>query len=331
MQVFFRRPNGGTETKQLEEGFTLDSFIKTAGDVLGSSNRADIIGWRYTVGAKPLDVKNEGAFEDCKKFITKDCNILILGRLLGGYTFPEALHDIAEQGLEDELDKVATHYAQCVVCLDDEKDCIKVCCVWMCREAFKSWIRDKQFRMSCALCAKPIVPKDVFKTPEFIATLQVLEDEREVLKNIDCQLCLKCDALMHNETMYARQVCFSCDRAFCFFCNREWDTKTMTNQKNTCGYGCIYETMISFQLIDFHYNSDVKIPSQRTCPKCFNFGAYDRKCKYHTCTACKFTFCFLCLEEQKVCEKKYESSYDHVCVKAPIRQTYAMFPHLLSE
>ncbi|KAF9342816.1 hypothetical protein BGX26_006800 [Mortierella sp. AD094] len=331
MQVFFRRPNGGTATRQLDDDFTLDDFIKIAGDVLGLSRQAEIITWQFVVGVKSLNVKNEDAFEVNKKFITKDCNILILGRLLGGNTLQEALQSIAEQGLEDELDKVATHSAECVVCLDDEKDCVKVCCVWMCRETFKCWVHDKQFRMSCIVCASPIAPKDIFQTPEFIATLQVLEDEKQILRNIDCQLCLDCNALMHNETMYARQNCFSCGRTFCFFCNRKWNAETMANQKNTCGDGCVYETMIGFQLIDFHYNSEVKIPSQRTCPKCFNFGSYDNKCKYHTCAACKFTFCFLCLEEEKVCQEKYKSSYDRACVKTPIRQTYSMFPCLESE
>ncbi|KAF9344220.1 hypothetical protein BGX26_004643 [Mortierella sp. AD094] len=330
MQVFFRRINGDVVTRQLKDSFTRDDFIATAGDVLGLSSPEEILSMRYVVGSKNLDVEHAKQFDLNKKYITEECNIIVMLRLLGGYTLPDALQSIAEQGLEDELDKVATHSAECVVCLDDEKDCLKVCCVWMCRETFKSWVLDKRFRMSCTLCARPIALKDVFQTPEFIATLQVLEDEKQILRNIDCQRCLDCNALTQNETMYARQKCLSCGREFCFFCNRKWNTVTMANQKNTCGDGCIYETMISFQLIDFHYNSEVKIPNQRTCPKCFNFGAYDSKCKYHTCTACKFTFCFLCLEEKKVCERKYKSSYDRVCVKTPIRQTYSMFPRLMA-
>jgi hypothetical protein len=75
----------------------------------------------------------------------------------------------------------------------------------------------------------------------------------------------------------------------------------------------------------------MKIPNRRVCPKCFNFGAYDEKCKYHTCTKCKYTFCFLCLEEADECKRKYKSSYSHRCVLQPATQSYSMFPRLMSE
>ncbi|KAI7818511.1 hypothetical protein BC939DRAFT_462706 [Gamsiella multidivaricata] len=330
MQVFFRTPNGRLVARQLLDTLTLDDFIKTAGDVLGTTIRDEILSWRYTVGSKPLDVKNAKEFDKCKQHIIKECNIFVLGRLLGGSTFPDTLQTIVEQQLEDELDKVATHSSECSICLDTDTDCLKACCVWMCSEDFKSWILDKQFKTSCILCSKVIMLKDIFKSPEYIATVQALEDEKQLLQNMDCQRCLNCNVLMHNETMSSCQTCVKCHRLFCFFCNRNWNAATMLNRQNSCGKECVYETMLSFQLVRFHYKRDMKIPSRRTCPRCFNFGAYDGKCKYHSCTVCKFTFCFLCLEEENECKRIHKSQYDHACVRTPVSQTYSMFPRLVS-
>ncbi|CAO3568848.1 unnamed protein product [Mortierella alpina] len=330
MQIFFQTFDGHNKCTQLPNTFTLDEFVNTAGKVLGFINRDETLSFRYTVGSKALNVNNAQEFDRQKQYITNDCNIFVLGRLLGGWTLPDTLQTIAEQQLKAELGKVATRLAECSICLDTEMDCIRVCCVWMCREDFTRWLLEKQFKMSCTVCSKAIMPRDIFKTPEYIATVRALEDEKQLLENMDCQRCLACCALMHNETMFSRQKCAKCRRDFCFFCNRKWNVATMIDQQYTCGKECVYLTKITFQLVPFHHKKDMKIPSQRTCPRCFNFGSYDGKCKYHTCTVCKFTFCFLCLKEQEVCKKVYNSRYDHVCVRTPVSQRYSMFPRLMS-
>ncbi|KAG0202181.1 hypothetical protein BGX28_005203 [Mortierella sp. GBA30] len=331
IQVFFRSPKGRTACAQLLDGFTLDDFIETAGDVLGFRSRDETLSWRYTVGSKPLDVNHVEEFDRQKQSIIKDCNIFVLGRLLGGQRFPETLQAIVESELEVELAKVITQSTDCFICLDSETDCVKVCCTSMCRPDLRDWLRGKNFEVSCMVCSKAIALKEIFKSPEYVATLNALREETQLLRNMDCQRCLNCDTLMHNETMYTRQTCVSCSRVFCFFCNRRWAAGTMHDRRYTCGKECVYETMISFELIAFHYNANIKIPSQRTCPRCFNFGSYDRKCKYHTCEECKLTFCFLCLEEEDECKQKHKSDYNHACVQTPVPQTYSMFPRLISE
>ncbi|KAF8933687.1 hypothetical protein BGZ58_006188 [Dissophora ornata] len=125
MQVFFRTPKGKTVPKELPDTFTLEDFIKTAGEALGFISRDETLGWRYTVGSKSLNVNNAKEFDGKKQFITKDCNIFVLGRLLGGWTLPDTLQAIAEQQLEDELNKVDTKPADCSICLDSEMDCLK--------------------------------------------------------------------------------------------------------------------------------------------------------------------------------------------------------------
>ncbi|KAF9122331.1 hypothetical protein BGW39_009808 [Mortierella sp. 14UC] len=285
MQIFFRTINGRTVPFELLDTFTLDDFVHAAGKVSGFLSRDETLSFRYTSGSKPLNVANADEFERQKQYITEGCNIFVMGRLLGGRTLPETLQAIAELELKDELDKVVTRPADCMICLDSQTDCIRVCCVWVCKEDFRRWLLEKDFKVSCTLCSKPVSLKDIFKTPEYIATLRALEDEKQLLRNIDCQRCLDCGALLHNETMTSCQTCVECHRVFCFFCNRKWNAATMVDRKNTCGKGCVYETMLTFELIPFHYDKTMKIPSRRTCPKCFNFGAYDNKCKYHTCAA----------------------------------------------
>lgn len=329
MQVFFRTIQGQTVTAELRDTFTLDDFVKTAGKVLGFINRDETLSFRYTVGGKALNVMNAGEFEVQKQYIPEGCNIFTLGRLLGGWV-PNTLQAIAEQQLQDELENVATRSTDCSICLDTATDCLKACCVWICREDFQRWLLEKRFKVSCTVCSKAIMLRDIFKTPEYIATLRALDDEKLLLRNMDCQRCLDCAALMHNEIMNACQTCVMCHRVFCFFCNRKWNAATMLDHQNSCGKECVYETMLTFRLIPFHYNADMKIPSERTCPRCFNFGAYDGKCKYHNCTVCKLTFCFLCLEEESECKRKHRSEYDRVCVRPPISQDYSMFPRLTS-
>ncbi|KAK3809173.1 MAG: hypothetical protein J3Q66DRAFT_353143 [Benniella sp.] len=327
MQVFFQTLNGRSVVKQLSDSFTLDDFIKTASEVLGVTREETKI-WRFSVGGKPLNISNAAEFERNKQYITKDCNIFMLLRLLGGCNFQETLHNIAKQQFDTELDKVKTSSADCSICFDSETACIKVCCTWMCKEDFKAWFCDAmEFKAFCTICSKELVLGDIFKSPEYVATLRALEEEKLLLKNMDCQRCLDCGVLMFNETMYSRQTC-KCGRVFCFFCSRFWNTATMNNCQNSCSQDCVYETKLFFDLVPFHYRSDMKIPSQRTCPRCFNLGLYDKKCKYHTCTSCKFTFCFLCTEGQSECQKKFKSSYDHACVPSPVAQTYQMFPRL---
>ncbi|KAG0310597.1 hypothetical protein BGZ99_000272, partial [Dissophora globulifera] len=101
-QVFFQNLTGKTFTKQLSETFTLDDFIKVAGEVNESRGRDETLSWRYVVSGKPLNVNNVKEFDAQKHYITKNCNIFIMGRLLGGWIHQGALQAIAEQQLEDE-------------------------------------------------------------------------------------------------------------------------------------------------------------------------------------------------------------------------------------
>ncbi|KAF9538350.1 hypothetical protein EC957_006888 [Mortierella hygrophila] len=163
MQIFFLNLNGRSVCAQLVDGFTLKDFLYTAGKALGHRSRDETLGFRYTVSSTPLNVMNEEEFDSQKQYITEGCNIFTLGRLLGGWALSDTLQEIAEQQLQDELGKVVACSAECSICLDSAVDCIR--------------------------------------EPEYIATLQAMEEEKQLLRNMDCERCHDCGALMLNETM----------------------------------------------------------------------------------------------------------------------------------
>ncbi|KAF9569550.1 hypothetical protein EC968_002557 [Mortierella alpina] len=284
--------------------------------------------FRYAVSNKALDIEHESVFETQKHLITEDCVIVVMVRLYGGSTLSETLDAIAKQELSAELEKVRARAKTCTICLGDKMPCVRVCCSWMCKQDFAHWFVERNFNVSCTVCWEPIQPKNLFRTREYVATLQALQDEKQLLENIDCQRCVDCQAMLVNESMTAQQECLRCHRVFCFFCNRAWDASKMRDGYNSCGSECVYETMLVFSLTPFYCRPDLMIPTRRTCPKCFSLGAYDDKCKYHTCTNCRLNFCFLCLKEKHLCEDR--SAYDNRCVQTPLVQDYGMFPRLLT-
>ncbi|CAO3568681.1 unnamed protein product [Mortierella alpina] len=253
--------------------------------------------FRYTVGTKSLDLNNVQEFNRQKQHITNDCNIFVLGRLLEGWILPDILQTVAEQQLETELGKVATRSTECSICLDTETYCDVP-------RGFHKMATGEAIQDVVHIVLQAIMPRDIFKTPEYIATLRALEDEQQLLQNIDCQRCVACGALMHNETMFSRQKCLKCRRDFCFFCNRNWNVTTMFDQEYTCGKECVYQTKTTFQLVPFHYRKNMRIPNQRTCPRCFTFGLYDGNASTTLAQYASSLFVF-CASRSKRCARRF--------------------------
>ncbi|KAG0329341.1 hypothetical protein BG004_002352, partial [Podila humilis] len=182
----------------------------------------------------------------------------------------------------------------------------------------------KKLNMPCAVCSEAVVLEHVSKMPKHIVTLQALDEEKLLLRNMDSQHCLDCGALLHNETMAARQRCVISRRVLCFICNRDWDAVTMLPRKNTCGKESVYETLAR----------SGSWPSITMRILRFRIGAPDPRASVsaHTMTTpaqmCKHAFCFLCLEVESVCKRKYKSAYSHICLQAPFTQDCGMFPRL---
>ena len=185
-------------------------------------------------------------------------------------------------------------------------------------------------KIKCFRCKNIVPPEKVFVTTEFIESLTQLNEIILMARNIDFQICT-CGSFPINDTMYAKKKCDNCQRWFCFFCNEDWNEteKKMRNEKYTCKVNCVLETKITYDLIEFDYNREMKIPSRRCCPKCFECRAYDQKCKYLTCK-CGHQFCFICLNSREDCTRFYQSSFNKPC-SGIAQQFYTMFPRLTPE
>eukprot|EP01133_Synstelium_polycarpum_P014914 gene14914-17635_t len=179
-------------------------------------------------------------------------------------------------------------------------------------------------------CTKMVeLGSNVFGNPTFTSAVIQFSQTLELMRNINCQIC-RCGCFSINETLYANQKCPLCSRDYCFFCNRDWQSGSMKNNKYYCSVGCNYKTIISYELVPLAYDDSIKLPNRRCCPSCLTPGAYDSKCKYHTCSnpKCnKKTFCFICLLDQAECQAKYKSNYAHKCTEI-VEQKYTDFPHL---
>ena len=323
LNIVFQNVAGKSVPTMIKDGFGLDEFKNVATEAFGP-----VDGYRFVVDGTALNLKDKDEFQKQKSMITDDKIIFVLARLHGGGFLDIATFiDIIYAELPDELKKIRkTQYQCCICCLNNR--CIKLCCSMICVECFTVYFKSKDLQLQCPICPAVIDPKKFFVTREFILSLTSFAELRNLLKHIDCQVCT-CGALLINETMYPKQTCSKCYRDFCFFCNKAWDNQTMSKSaKYTCSSGnCYYETMITFNPATFAYSKEFKIPNRRCCPQCSTPGAYDEKCKYHTCNTCDHRFCFFCLLTEEECTSKYGGSYSTKCID-PVKQDYAIFRRL---
>ncbi|CAF1209069.1 unnamed protein product [Didymodactylos carnosus] len=313
---------GKVTSAMLPDSFTLDEFTKMLSEKLG-----DIEGHRFVMDGKQLRLNDKQTFNQQKEQITNGKVIFVLDRLPGGgYLEMSLLIDIVLVELENELGKVKKQEHQCAVCMDS-KQCMKLCCSKICQECFIRYFKTSNLILKCMVCLTRITYENFFVSKEFIKTLISLDEIKTLMKNIDCQIC-HCGTLVVNEKLYPKQTCLRCKRCFCFFCNKNWNDEQMLNvSKFTCHSNCDYETRITYELVLLQYNNAVQVPSRRCCPQCLNLGAYDEKCKYHCCTICKHVFCFICLEPEEECKRKYNSSYRLKCTDIK-EQDYSIFPKI---
>jgi len=160
-------------------------------------------------------------------------------------------------------------------------------------------------------------------------SMKELDTTLAQLKNMDFHLC-KCGSLALNETMCSRQQCQSCKRLMCFFCNVDWDDKTMHNGKFTCKVNCTWKTRLTFQSIPWKGST---IPNRRCCPKCGLCGVFGNDCKYHTCE-CSYEFCFICLASKEECKRAHHRKqsmpmYERCAADEKI-QNYRVFPRMMA-
>ena len=311
---------------QLNENFNLNDLRR-----LITSQFKYPLHYRFVISGKELDLSSETSFTHCRSSFHNGVTIIVLQRILGGgFVEIEVLTNIILQDLEHALQQIPTINdpdRPCLICCDNENT-MKLCCGRICKNCFGNYFAHSDFQLRCmTYCGK--IPYDrLFISPAFIRSLESLTEIRELLKNIDCQIC-HCGSLVVNETLYAQQKCENCKRIFCFFCNKDWKDESIVcqNKLYSCGSTCDYTTKLSYELVPLQCNENVSVPNRRFCPSCFTFGSYDEKCKYHTCPACLHSFCFICLEEEETCKTKYGSNYQHKCTDVK-KQNYTDFPRI---
>jgi hypothetical protein len=186
--------------------------------------------------------------------------------------------------------------------------------------------KDKPKDQAAIFCEFIADYRTFFKTADFIDRWSILCDIRDLLKNIDCQICY-CGALLFNMTMSAKQQCSNCQRWLCFFCNQTWNDATMKDIMYTCTDECEYQRRIQYDLVPLFNAPTIMVPDRRCCPNCFLAGGYAHACKYHSCPFCRYQFCFICLETDADCKEKYNSSAYAQCTTVK-KQDYSMFPRI---
>ena len=324
LNVAFTNIVGKTIQTQLSDSFTFDEFKRVVCDKI---DRDAVEHYRFVANNKDLCLENKDEFNKRKHLIKNGTTVFLLRRMNGGgYVEVAILIDIIIQELPKELPKARTNMAECVVCLD-EKPCVKICCNFICLACFPRYFKEQDLQLKCLICPRRLPYNHVFVSPDFIRSLESLDEIRKLMKHIDCQIC-HCGSLLVNETLHAQQQCHQCKRIFCFFCNKDWTAgpEPRRNAQYTCGVNCDYEVKLTYDLLPYVRNRTINIPNSRVCPRCFNVGGYDGKCKYHQCTVCKHIFCFLCLASKEQCFKG-PSSYNEQCTEAK-PQLFTMFPRI---
>lgn len=334
LNISFMVMKGQTVQALIRSNFTMADFREVV-----ASKFEDVSDLRFVIGSKQIDLNDETRFNQLKHLIKNGVTIFVLQRMSGGATSNSDLMEIPTlikhllQQLPNEMGKMRKYTANCFSCHCDEQ-CMKVCCTYLCPDCFPNYYKTTNFNLKCCTCHRKLDYTSFFVSSTFKNLIAKLVQSQELVINIDCQIC-RCGALLWNETMYSQQKCNRCNRTLCFFCNKDWNSSTMRNDKFTCHSNCDYETRITYDLVPTHFNANLMVPNRRCCPKCFHTGAFGDRCKYHVCYSCGYNFCFICLEEENTCKRKYANVetkndfYRRSC-RDIVKQTYSIFPRLNS-
>ena len=328
INILFSTMKGSKHTAQLKDGYTAADIRKLVSEKFGSGN------FRLIVNGQEIQDDNVASFAEIKKSIKNNTVIYVCQRMDGGSGLVdmETHRATVITDLQDELRRmpVQAQSTECLIC-NEEKMCIRFCCSSIiCKECFPNYFIHAGYKLPCLTCNKLVPPEKVFVTNHFISSLNQLEETTRMARNIDFQICT-CGAFAINSTMYARQKCENCQRWLCFFCNTDWDEagRGMRNEKYTCRVNCFWETKITYQKVALEFNKNMEVPNRRCCPKCFECGSYDQKCKYHACK-CGHKFCFICLKTEAECIRSFRSAYNRPC-GAIAQQSYTIFPRLCKD
>ncbi|CAM2728003.1 unnamed protein product [Rotaria socialis] len=325
--IYFFQPNTTMKKTvgQLQQNFKLSDLKVLFERLFPSPPNGKLENYRFIVNGIDLNVQNESEFNKNKHLIINGSTLYPLQRCLGGSDVDMVtLKNIVRNELPSEVGKILKVMGQCAA-HGETTLCVALCCYKYCADCFIQSFEASKFKLKCLGCKKTIDYMGFFKSPDFIQTLDCLDQISTLPKHIDYQVC-SCGSPMVNETMYAKQQCMQCKRIFCFFCNNEWLEGQMKNEKYTCRKDCSYEIMTTQDFVPLAANPSLQVPNKRVCPNCFKDGGYGNCCKYNQCPNCEHWFCYMCLKSQTECSKT--STYSTKCTDV-VKQTYDTFPRLI--
>lgn len=238
----------------------------------------------------------------------------------GGQVDVDVLFNVLGVEVEDAIKRAPHIVGDCHICGDENKLVVQLCCLRMCNECVLSQLKSCNFTFRCTACHESPTIGSLLRSETIEVVANQYRATVENLKFVNVQICT-CGSMNVNDNMLSDVTCSVCRRRFCFFCNKKWDASRMRGQKFKCADDCYYAAMLEFETTPFAYGSG-DIPLRRMCPSCHVFGAYDGKCKFHTCSDCGHDFCFVCLKGKKECGKSYSNVFCGPSA-TPEKQTFA--------
>jgi hypothetical protein len=165
-------------------------------------------------------------------------------------------------------------------------------------------IRDPNTRRMTGVCKKNWKPselksKGTLSNQEFdnyLNTLKKLLYDREGYKNCPYESC-KQDCFREKDNNILQQVCNTCNKKFCWDCQRPW----IGSSTNVCGNVACEGSNKSKQVVldnaaKKNIGTIIDVPSIRACPTCFQLVEHEANCKIIRCTSCQVFFCMSCLD-----------------------------------
>ncbi|CAF3418183.1 unnamed protein product [Rotaria socialis] len=191
---------------QLQQNFKLSDLKVLFERLFPSPPNGKLEDYRFIVNGIDLNIQNESEFNKNKHLIINGSTLYPLQRCVGGSDVDMVtLKNIVRNELPSEVGKILKVMAQCAA-HGETTLCVALCCYKYCAGCFIRSFEASKFKLECLGCKKAINYMEFFKSPDFIQTLDCLDQISTLPKHIDYQVC-SCGSPMVNETMYAKQQC----------------------------------------------------------------------------------------------------------------------------
>ncbi|KAL4659926.1 hypothetical protein GN956_G204, partial [Arapaima gigas] len=111
---------------------------------------------------------------------------------------------------------------------------------------------------------------------------------------------------------------------FCRFCLAPWKPIHENGMERCSNQSCeVVFTLLTCETVTNPSSKVLDCPIFRACAMCHSLIMHVDGCKYVSCQQCQYKFCFICLEDTKVCKQDKELYWALSCKKPRAkRQTF---------